>query len=308
MFGRSPLSALVALACLCPAGAAGGGAIELRYSFRAGEAWEERTVHELEISDPAALDAARFVSETTELVEVLSVGRDGAAVLGRRVLSGPGEPAQARGRPSAPVEIAISPRGEVLELRCSPQRAASAGPAARPPAPAGDLWEKVMPGLIARYAPVLPDAPLEEGGRWSRSLKAAFSWGVFEETEEISLAAVERGPLGRTTAVLRLQRRAAPASGGVGTFLFGALLAPAPEALRALPERGAIRGELRGASGEGELRFDIASGRLLSYSMDETLGLGAELVAADGKFSRQVRASGVRTVRVRVRIERLRSL
>lgn len=269
---RCTLDAVAAfIACFIPiCFGSGAGGLEFKYVFRPGDSWRERIAHKVELSEGEG-----HSYEATEQVEVLSVREDGSAVLRRRRICPEGA--------DAPLEVELSARGEVLSFR----RAGSE-----------------LKDIVGRYWPVLPEAPLKEGATCSRPVKGLLPGGLsWQEEETATLVELRRGPLGGRTAVLRLERRWAPPPEGRVEFELGALLAPEAGALRALPRKACVLGELRGSSAEGELLFDVSSGRLISYRMDAALGLAGRLRGGSGTDGA---ISMLSTLRVSMRIERLR--
>jgi len=175
-------------------------------------------------------------------------------------------------------------------------------PPPREAQPAEDAAQAaLLAGLVARFAPVLPEEGLGVGGEASRVARLRLMSDArlgpdFEETETTTLvsagSAKGHGASRGEVAVLAISRRAGPqtvalADGVLGAPQRGSLVSAAsPEELDL---------DVLGAAGNGETRFDINRGMVLSYDMRETLGIAAKLGDSSVR----------RTINVRLRIERL---
>jgi len=271
----------------------------LRLRLRPGDEWRERVRHEVEVIDGVGRVARVLRSDRVETVRVLSLVTDFRAGAGRpardwaRVLRTPvptpGPGAEGRSVP-APYEIMLSSRGE-LALP-PPQEARPAEDAAQ---------ATILAGLVARFAPVLPEEGLAVGEEASRVVRLSLVSDArlgpgFEETETATLisAGSAKGPGASRgeVAVLAISRRAGPQT---VALVDAALGAPRPGSLVSIPPPEELDLDVLGASGDGEIRFDIARGVVLSYGMRETLGIAAKLGGSSVR----------RTINVSLRIERL---
>ena len=241
------LPVLVLAARAAFAGESHARAVSLRYRFRPGGTWRERVLHEVEVRDEKGDVVSSRRTERTDIVEVVSVGAGGGAVLRRRA-----EPRKGPA-PEEPFEYRMSASGESAETV-----------EAFPPASLSD-----------RFAPVLPSAPLLPGESADREIATAVpGCGVFFATEMATLVGTERAG-GRETAKLSLKRRAGHEE---SVALVDAVRAPDRDAWLVVTEPARVRLEVTGLAGEGELVFDTFAGKLVSYRMLETTALKATLV------------------------------
>jgi hypothetical protein len=288
---------------LAEAPAAGGRTSSpLRYRFRRGESWRERVSFELKLRELGAggepRESWRF--ESTELVEVVSVGRDGWARLRRTPLAeGAGGEEMRTDVPPEPFEVLVSPRGRVRFPEPGPsERGPGAGRRVHASGKEVDPEEAahrraLVEAAFARLAPVLPEGPLAEGGSARRTIRSPLPGGGFAETETAGLAPADGEPQEGSSrrpgvVTLRIRRGAGP---DAGSFELRALVAPPGGALRAVPLPSRIRGVVTGSSGEGEIRIDAAAGRLLGCRMEETIAIEAALGRVTVAYTVTVRAA-----------------
>jgi len=239
---------VAALAVVLLAAASGGRAAEeavsLRYVFRTGEVWREKATLSIEMLSPTGEVLSRREASWTDRVEVASVSTQGSALLRRT----PANDRAAR----EPVEVTVSDRGAY---------ALSHGPA-------GEA-EGMFASAVASRAPVLPEGPLATGAERTREMTLRWAEAELVVAETATVARFEKVD-GMERAVVKLRRTGRPAAEALSV----AALAASPRgALIAGTWETTISVDVSGSSGAGELEFDVAAGRLISYRMEETLGL-----------------------------------
>lgn len=264
MTGTGPSAVLAlafagaALAAEAVAPAAAGG-VRLRYSFRQGEGWYERVAEELRVAcirSGAGERRWERKSSRLEAVEVVSAAGDGSAVLRRTPMRSPG----VREPFAESVEVAVRPSGEVGAV--VPTGTGRGGSAAR-------ALSEVL-GWTSRAWPVLPEATCE------REVRIETPWGTLSAGETSSLVGHER-PGGAVVVDIRR-------SGWSGAVEVPALLPPGGEG-GVFPGAGAVRIEAVTGGGTGRLVFDASRGRLVSWRLQESLELAAELAGRTATVS-----------------------
>ena len=271
----------------------------LRLRLRPGDEWRERVRHEVEVIDGIGRAARVLRSDRVETVRVLSLVSDLRFVAGRPARAWarvrrtpeptPGLGAEAPSSPG-PYEIMLSTRGEFALP--PPREARPAEDAAR---------ATVLAELVGRFAPVLPEERLAVGGQASRVMRLCLGadagpGSAFSETETATLVragvAEGSGASRGLVAVLALSRRAGPQKVALA---YAAVAAPSPGTLVSAASPEGPNLDVLGASGDGEIRFDVARGVLLSYRMRETVGVAAKLGGSSLR----------RTINVSFRLDRL---
>lgn len=155
-----------------------------------------------------------------------------------------------RGLPGSEVSFRLSARGEISDVKPSPELLAAIRQAGALGG-ASLFSEEGLRNLIVQTAPLLPDAPVEPGATWSRQVVAPMPMlGALV----VDRTYADRGPRGDAPDVHDVE---------VETRF----------SLRPMPE-AALEMKLMGQSGKGTFAFDARAGLLLSGKAEEAMTLG----------------------------------
>lgn len=212
-----------------------GPAVRLLLRGRAGEVRTETRSCEVELSEPGGKVIAGEKHRRSYAVHTLEVKPSCEIVFERKDLKS--------GKKSL---VAFSREGRLLN----------------DPAP---------PPVLERLWPVLPGGAIRPGESFTSERMVPLTRGAFRETEEVTLKALE-GPPGRRIAVFHITRsahqQARVCAVRAPVVREGAFSAPKLDFRRVLIS-------VVGATGSGELRFDLAAGRVISFKFEEVLSLAA---------------------------------
>jgi hypothetical protein len=246
MKARVATIALTLLAAAPRAGAA-EDAVSLRYIFRTGEVWREEATLTVEMLDASGTSLSRRTTSWVDRVEVVSVSTQGNALL-RRTSGGEGPERE-------PLEVTISDRG-IYRL----------------PGDARPRARGMLASAVASRAPVLPEGPVAIGAARTRQIELRWEDTPFVVTETATLDRIEKTN-GQAAAVIALRRQGRPAP---AALTVEALASSPRGSLIAETRPARIAVDISGSSGTGVLRFDVATGRLVSYRAEETVGLSVQ--------------------------------